>query len=94
MQGTHLARLTVYRSSTQAGTLTFFFFLLFYFPFFSSHQVLLLVVAVLAALTCVSLHSGLHSVGNRNIAQVGSSVLKIINMNRTEGYVCASFSYN
>lgn len=55
---------------------------------------LLLLVAGLVALICVSLHSGLHSAGSRNMIQVGSSVLKIIEMKRLEGYVCAYFSYN
>lgn len=46
-------------------------------------------MAVFVALTCVSLCIGLHSAGNRIIARVGNSVLKIINIKRTEVYVCA-----
>lgn len=69
----------MYLPSTRASTLIFFFSSFFFFP--------KRVVAGLVALTCVSLHGGLHFAGNGNIAQVGSSVL--INMKRTEGYMCA-----
>lgn len=50
----------------------------FFFLFLPPPQVLSLVVTVWIALTSVSFHNGLHSAGNRNIAQVGSSILKIV----------------
>lgn len=87
MQGTHLARLTVYRPSTEASAVIFFSFF-FSFP---PHAA---IASDTFGGTDLSLHIGLQSAGNRSIAQVGSCLLKIINMKRTEGYVSAHFSYN
>lgn len=88
MQGTHLAGLTVYWPRAEASAVIFFL------VFFPSCHMLPLLVTLLVALTHVSLHSGLQSFGNRNIAQVGSCLLKIINMKRTESYMSAHFYYN
>lgn len=69
------------RHAGQHSTLLLFFFFPFFFPplfFFPQYYS---VAPGLVVLTHVSFHSGSRSAGNRNVAQVGSSVLKIIDLN-------------